>query len=280
MSSKHKNIMKRKLGINMACVGDIPQTEQLKIAHEIGFEAFFTPSQSPADIAALRLLADELGMNFETIHAPSGGINSMWLSGTDYLNVYNSIRHSVNLAAEYGVPAVVTHISSGWYPPGINDLGLQRFDEIVLYAADKGVTLAFENLRCIGNLAYFAERYEKQDNVRFCYDIGHEHCYTKTLQWMDVFCHKVICTHIHDNLGRDFEKIGSPDMHLLPFDGNVNYQRAVDKLDEYGYRGPLTLEVRQSERYQDFTSKAFMQSAFERLQRIAALTKTPNPEGI
>ena len=96
---------------------------------------------------------------------------------------------------------------------------------------------------------------------------------------MDVFCHKLICTHIHDNLGRDFEKVGSPDMHLLPFDGNVDYQRAVDKLDEYGYRGPLTLEVGRGERYQDLTPEAFAQSCFDRLQRISALSQSPDPDG-
>ena len=270
--------MKRKLGMNMGFIGGIPQTEQLKMAHEAGFESFFTGSQDQNNIAALRALADQLGMEFETIHAPFGGINNMWIAGMDYLNVYKGMRHSIDLAADNGIPAVVTHVSSGWYPPGINDLGLQRFDEIVLYAADKGVKLAFENLRCIGNLAYFADRYEKLDTVGFCYDIGHEHCYTKTLQWMDVFCHKLICTHIHDNLGRDFERVGNPDMHLLPFDGNTDYKRAVDKMDEYGYRGPLTLEVGRGERYQDLTPEAFLKTCHERLERICAMSEAPDPD--
>lgn len=270
--------MNRKLGINVGCVRGLSQMENLELIHNAGFEAFFTGAQGQDTIAALMEKANEYGMVFETIHAPFSGINSMWVPGMEYVDVYKGMKHSIDLAAKNGVPAVVMHVSGGWVAPGINDLGLQRFDELVFYAAEKGVTIAFENLRQIGNLSYFSERYEKFDNVRFCYDFGHEHCYTKTVQWMDVFCHKLLCTHIHDNHGRTFEKVGSPDIHLLPFDGNCNYQRCIDKLDEYGYAGPLTLEVDNgNDKYPDLSPEQFVATCYERLQRIAALSTAPDP---
>jgi sugar phosphate isomerase/epimerase len=95
----------------------------------------------------------------------------------------------------------------------------------------------------VGNLAYFADRYESMEYVRFCYDFGHEHCYTKFVCWMDIFRCKLAATHIHDNLGRGEEAVGDPDLHLLPFEGNMDYARIMRKLDEYGYAGSLVLEV-------------------------------------
>ena len=168
--------MKRKVGINVGSLGGaIPLTEQLKMMKDTGFETFFSGLCSLESTAARKETADKLGLVYETIHAPFAGINNMWIPGLDYLTVFNGIKRSIDNAAACGIPAIVLHVSSGWYPPGISDLGLARYDELVFYAAERGVTVAFENLRCVGNLAYFSDRYEKLDNVRFCYEIGRAH---------------------------------------------------------------------------------------------------------
>ena len=115
----------------------------------------------------------------------------MWLEGDAYLEVYNGMIDAIDAAAACNVPIVILHVSSGWDTPEINDLGLSRYDAIVDYAEKKGVIAAFENLRKTGNVAYFVDRYENRDCVKFCYDNGHEHCYTKTVCWMDIFTHNV-----------------------------------------------------------------------------------------
>ena len=80
------------------------------------------------------------------------------------------MKESIDTAANNGIGMVITHVSSGWNPPPVNDLGLSRFDKLVLYAKERGITLAFENLRLLGNLACLVDRYEKEENVRFCFD--------------------------------------------------------------------------------------------------------------
>ena len=148
--------MKRKLGINVGCIMGVPQPEQLDMIHSAGFETFFTGSQNDTTIGTLREKAEAYGMTFETIHAPFAGINNMWIPGMEYIDVYRGMKNCIDLAARHGVPAVVMHVSGGWYAPGISDLGLQRFDELVFHAAEKGVKIAFENLRQVGNLSYFS----------------------------------------------------------------------------------------------------------------------------
>ena len=90
---------------------------------------------------------------------------------------------------------------------------------------------------------------------------------------MDIFCRRVACTHIHDNLGRGEEKAGDPDLHLLPFDGNTDYAHVMRKLEEYGYRGPLTLEVSAgvAEEYEKMSPEAFLAECHARLERISKL---------
>ena len=265
--------MKRKLGIVANCLRDIPTVDALVKIKAAGFETFFTGDYKREAVAEIKKRADELGLIYEFIHAPFYSINEMWMPGIGYLTVFDYMKESIDSAAENGIPIVITHVSSGWNAPGVNDLGLQRFDELVIYARDRGVTLAFENLRLLGNLACLVDRYEKMPNVRFCFDCGHEHCYTKTVSIMDVFTNRVCCTHIHDNVGRPFEdKVNDFDQHLLPFEGTYDYEKMMRKLDEYGYSGSLMLEVsRNRDEYKQMSHEEFLATCYERILKISEM---------
>ena len=265
-------MIKRKLGIFAECLADVSSTDALKLIKDAGFECYATGLYSVEECKELTDAGSALGLTCDFIHAPFSGINKMWLSGMDYLDIYKGMKQSIDAAAKCNIPAVIIHLSSGWFSPEINDLGLSRFDSLVEYAAERDVSIAFENLRKVGNLAYFADRYERIDNVGFCYDFGHEHCYTKTVKWMDIFTDRVIATHIHDNFGLDLTKKyeSDPDLHLLPFDGNIDYAQIMRKLDEYGYGGSLILEVNNS-RHRSMKSEDFLADCYDRAKRISEM---------
>ncbi len=268
--------MKRKLGINTECLGGhgISPADALEMAHRQGFEAFFTGTLEPTVVAELRRRGEEYGMDFEFIHAPFRGVNAMWRAGMEYLKIMDEMKGTIDLAAVNGVPTVICHVSSGWNAPGVCDIGLARFDELVLYARERGVTVAFENIRVVGNLAMLVDRYEGMDNVAFCLDVGHEHGYTKTVSWFDIFTTRVIGTHIHDNHGRALEdKTCNPDEHLLPFDGTCRYEPLIRKMDQYGYTGSLMLEVFDSVHpdYLAMTPEAYIQTCYERIKTISEM---------
>lgn len=266
-------MIERKLGINIDALRQISPVEALPMIKAAGFETFFTGVCNNERVAAIKQKADELGLEFEFIHAPFTGINDMWLSGMNYLTIFDGIKEAIDSAAANGVPTVITHVSTKWNAPVVNDLGLARYDELVLYAKGKGVTLAFENLRMLGNLACLVDRYAKMDNVRFCFDCGHEHCFTKSVKWMDIFTFKTCCTHIHDNHGRAWDDLDSPvDEHLLPFDGNYDYEQMMRKLDEYNYTGSLMLEVsHKKEEYAHLSAEEFLATAYERIKKISEM---------
>lgn len=267
--------MNRKLGINTDCFsGELDEVSTLTLAHDIGFEAITTSATFIGDVQRLKNVADSLGVDLSYIHSPFANINSLWIAGDDFRTVYNGIIESIDSASACDIESVIVHVSSGWQAPPVNDLGISRFDSLVEYAADRNVTLAFENLRKLGNLAYLIDRYEHMQNVRFCYDCGHEHCYTKTVSWIDIFTDKIVATHIHDNPGRGFDdKVSDNDRHWLPFDGTFNYHTMMERLDKYGYSGPLMLEVFKKAKsdYQALSAEEFLSTAFERIKRISQL---------
>ena len=263
----------RRLGVMAECISGKPGIETLDIIREVGFDCYFTGNTDPKQVEALVKRGNELSMPCEFIHAPFKNINDMWLSGMDYLPIFNAMKRSIDVAYDNDLPSVTIHVSSGWKAPQVNDLGLARYDALVEYAIKKNVKLAFENLRKVGNLACLVDRYADIEQVGFCYDCGHEHCYTKTVCWPDIFCKKIIETHIHDNFGRGDDPMGDPDIHLLPFDGDLDYAKMMSKLDEYGYEGALTLEISNRKRpdYAEMTPRQFLETAYERLVRISKM---------
>jgi len=265
--------MERKLGINAHALIGLTALEALEPIKAAGFECFFDSMRTLEEMNEIKEKAVKLGIEYEFIHAPFDGINKLLKPGMEYLDIYLRLKKCIDLAAAIDVRTIILHVSSGWNPPELSDIGFSRFDSLVEYAYTKDVTVAFENLRMIGNIAYLADRYEKTPNVRFCYDIGHEHCYTKYVDMMDIFRERTIATHIHDNYGRGDEKIGSPDIHLLPFDGNIDYEKVMRKLDRYNYSGSLMLEVMQSssEEYKLMSTEEFLATCYDRIKRISLL---------
>ena len=266
--------IQREFGINAACLKGISELDALELIKRAGFDSVFLSAYKNDEVAAIKRRADELSLVVEFIHAPFDGINNMWLSGDAYLDIFEKMTTSIDSAAKNGIEGVVTHVSSGWNAPQVNDLGLRRYDELVDYAEKKGVKLAFENLRVTGNLACLIDRYEKRPHVVFCYDCGHEHCYTKTVRWMDLFTTRLFCTHIHDNPGRPMEdKVSDFDWHMLPFDGTCDFPHMMRDLDRYGYRGRLSLEVTQRKpEYESLTAEEFLATCYERLDRISKMS--------
>ena len=262
--------MARKLGIESHCLPGVPQERVLELIKETGFEAFFTGFGGLESVLSLRERADALGLTYDFIHAPFRGINDLWTPGLNYLPLYNQIIASIDAAAAAGVPTVVVHVTSGWWPPHLSDIGFSRFDSLVEHAIHKNVKIAFENIRKVGNLAAIMDRYERIPNVGFCFDNGHEHCYTETVKFLDLYPKRTLCTHIHDNHGRDKNDIWlDADYHLVPFDGSYDFADMMMRLNKYGYEGNLTMEITKKAPYEDMSDEAWLQMVYDRLVKIS-----------
>ena len=261
--------MNRKLGINVDCIKNDKLWQNLYVIKDAGFESFFAQDYDDETLTNLSKVADELGLDFEFIHGPWRGINSLWTADEDP-ELYFEILECIRQAHKYGVGGIILHVSSGYTPPEICDKGLKRYDAIINLAKELGVKVAFENLRKVGNVIYLMDRYSNEDNVVFCYDFGHAFCYTdKRTPWLDLIGNKTVYTHIHDNFGKTGEE--NEDLHLLPFEGLIDYQSIIDKLDEYDYKGSLMLEV--FDINNEKKGKDFIFEAYKRLKKINDMSK-------
>ena len=271
--------MKRRLGVQDTCVAGMDPVEAMPYIKKAGFDCYFVEVSDMKRVSERVEAGNKVGLSCEFIHAywhckaENGSryyMNEFWKEGDTYKPLFDATVEAIDTAAALGIPGICQHVTSGWVAPKACELGFKRFDALVEYAVKKGVKFTLENLRNYGLLAALLERYEQVPEVGFCYDNGHEHCYTETVPFLDLWGTRTFFTHLHDNYGRDKDDPDKDaDYHLLPYDGNFDYSEMIRRMDKYGYEGALTLEVCQYGKYKEMEPQAFLDMLYARAVKLS-----------
>ena len=160
----------RKIGANLFNFPDVPVEERIKRMSELGFEAVFTGMGDEKDTENNANLFAKYNLTYEAVHAPFRPINDIWLDSEMGEEVYQRMLDCVDYCKRFHVPTMVIHMSSGLTPPPVTDIGRARYTRIIVYAQEKGVVLAFENLRKLAHLAWIFEEFKDHDTVKMCWD--------------------------------------------------------------------------------------------------------------
>ena len=264
----------RKIGICLGAVRNVPAEEQVQKYASLGFNTIFTGvCATEAEQVAYAELFAKHGIEYETLHAPFGHINDIWLDCEGGEQMLGELIKSVDHCKAAGVPILVVHLSSGITPPSITDLGQARFAKLMEHAEKNGIIIAYENQRMLGNIAWAFEQFASSPSLGFCWDCGHENCFTYGRQYMPLFGKKLVCTHIHDNRGPKLTN-GKNDLHMLPFDGCFDYSRFARQLNEAGYTGSLMLEVMKGNSqgfYDAMSNDEYLQRAADAVKKLRTM---------
>jgi sugar phosphate isomerase/epimerase len=266
----------RKIGISYKNIKGQSAEETARLLRETGFDCVFTGFK---DAAAAENYADVFagaGLVYESIHAPFEGINAIWTATDEGEAMLGSLLDCLEACKNNKVPVMVVHLSSGNDAPCVNDTGHARWDRLIDRAVGSGVTVAFENQRKLANLAFVMELYKNVPEVGFCWDCGHESCFTPGLEFMPIFGKKLVYTHIHDNFGasKDIQNSRSDDLHYIPFDGGIDFSRFAEHIKKSGFAGTLTLEVGgpNNPKYADkFTPEQYYRRAYDAAVRLVKM---------
>ncbi len=204
-------------------------------------------------ILNLNKLCADLGISIVTVHAPIFNLcdeqsprtrSEMPLMGP-------ALKWAGVLGAEWVVvhPGTPADMWSGEATERARQQNLRAFQKFVAEAETARVGIAAENLcgresrmgterfgAVPGQLLWLASSLDAE-NVGVCWDTGHAR-----LQGLDQYRaikalgKHLVTTHIHDS-------DGVADRHLLPFDGDIDWQGVMRALREIDYTGYLVLEV-------------------------------------
>ncbi len=201
----------------------------------------------------IREEAEKLGIEFAQSHPPyRRGLQGTFQTGEEENFFVEITRRSIIVSSMLGVKWAVMHPVTECEQSEYNlEPNLKHnhriFDEAVEFAMKENVGIAFENMADSENRRRFgataselialADSY-KDSKVGVCWDTGHgNRIYSDPVLPLKELGKRVKALHINDNHGKT-------DEHLLPFEGNLPWEKIMKVLKEIGYEGDLVYEIR------------------------------------
>ncbi|MBR5426774.1 MAG: sugar phosphate isomerase/epimerase [Clostridia bacterium] len=273
----------QKLGVCADVRTEKSTTEILEIISEVGFEAFFTGWSPDRDVAAYAKKARELGLEYQSLHAPYSRIASLWRQDRTAADAAAAeLKACLADCARNEIGLMISHVYIGFdeHPP-VSQEGLDRFGALLRAAEDYGVRIAFENTEGEEFLDAVLGAFRDDPYAGFCWDAGHEMCYNFSRDLLADHGDRLLGTHLNDNLGvRDFggKITWHDDLHLLPYDGIGDWRYNAERLNACGYDGILTFELNnhskpgrvENEKYARMSEREYLTEAYVRACRFAA----------
>jgi len=241
-------------------------------------------------------LAQKIGLKVHYVHLPYGkplwrNTNDLWAKGAANEERIAGIIEQIKLCDKYNIPITVLHqtYKARKYSNEIHceKQGIKSLQKILDATKNCNVKIALENLNP-GDNKYMEILLDSIDDPRlgFCYDSGHNYLYTPDVDFMKKYGDRVIAIHLQDNLmdATDIEE-SNRDLHLLPFDGKIDFNKVMRNVARSSYNGPVILESkyrREKEEtlYGSVPPNEFMKEAYKRGQRLAKMLEVLRKERV
>ena len=225
----------------------------------------------------IALAVQETGIELAQCHLPFKGKKVKWNTPEELAYYYEMFYRAIDVAGFLGIPWGVIH-PERFIGQNLSDeeccrINHETNDKYIEYALNKGVNIAYENMTLgakAGYCAYIDQLVDLIDSyadprIGACLDTGHANMvYDDQYEPILKLGHRLHCTHINDNLGKD-------DLHLPPFSGTVKWESVIKGLREINYPGVLNLEIGINNSATDNLKDAGAKYALETLKAIESL---------
>jgi sugar phosphate isomerase/epimerase len=237
------------------------------------------PHFNYADPQAIRDLGDaveEYRLTLHSLHAPTqrdlapGRESGFPISISDAervrrLDAVDEVKRAIEVAERVPFKYLIQHIGhSRQAADGRSfDAAFNSLEHLSVFAKHRGVTIAIENtpgeVGSPESLDQFIRETHLKD-LRYCFDIGHAHIEPGVAKSLEIMHKRIVTTHLHDNHG---EK----DEHLLPGEGTIDWDAAVQALQKNAEELPFVLELK--EKAAGGPSPDQVEAAFDKLEEAA-----------
>ncbi|HOP10906.1 MAG TPA: sugar phosphate isomerase/epimerase family protein [Oscillospiraceae bacterium] len=241
---------------------ELPIKERYRLIKEVGFDGvlmWWSDLLNRGDYKSGPGMAREAGLFIENIHTPFQVQDDLWSDNLDGEAAFNCYLQCVADCAEFEISTMVVHLPDEDHPHNV--LGMDRIKKIADKAERIGVNVAMENLRNFSNLSYVLGQVDSP-RIGFCYDCAHHYRNNPDKDLLAMYGSRLMALHLHDNCGKA--------MHRLPFDGTLNWPEAMKNIAKTGYAGSTAIEA-MNWGYQELSAQEFLQSAFEKAEKLEAL---------
>ena len=142
-----------KTGINFHDQGYHTDHETtMRLIREAGFDCIFSGWTDDINVTdQICNLAAKYGVAYEAVHAPFGGISHIWEDNEQGAVWVDRLKHIADICQRFGIGYMTIHVTEckqfnpRYFPSRVTAIGVQRYAEIIEYAAERGVKAAIEN---------------------------------------------------------------------------------------------------------------------------------------
>ncbi len=237
---------------------------------KVGFDGVFIKYTTDENARKLKEKADENGLIISSLHAPSALCNLIYTtSPKPYITQQKAL---IDLCYELGIKYLITHASLKIDIVPYAEIGAARYAELFEYAYSKNVELCIENIEH-PHVEYLMQSLYGKRGGGMCLDTGHNNAYTPNADYSK-YTPKYL--HLNDNLGMRGKTYHiDDDMHLIPFDGNADFNKICATLKKQGYDGHLTFELKKHNThfYDNLTDEEFLRKAYSVAVKIETMIK-------
>jgi sugar phosphate isomerase/epimerase len=221
-------------------------------------EVFCAPGhfnyRSPEAVRDFAGALEEYGLRLHSLHSPTerdlapGRESGMPISICDTerirrVDAVDEVKRALEIAERVPFRFLVQHLGRGHQSMDSRsiDAAFSSLEHLAIFAKERGVTIALENtpneLGSPESLDHLIKETHLRD-VKFCFDIGHAHMEDGVEKSFEVMRDRVVTAHIHDNHG-------DKDEHLLPFEGTIDWDAALQAFAAMPQPPDLVLELKE-----------------------------------
>lgn len=239
----------QKIGFSLQSSYTLPMQDVLSLLRNVGFCAVSPPWQRDLDLRQTVVTAEKNDLLVQSLHAPYRGLAGMWSRDISLCKpIVQDIMDAAKDCATYHIPVLVVHSWGGMqYTYREDDLFFDHFERLIDFACRHGIRIAFENLEGPEYLAALLAHYANEPTVGLCWDCGHELCYNPGWDFLKDYGDRLLMTHLNDNYGLtdpQGQLRGTDDLHLLPYDGILDWTKIIRQLQQSRRQEILNFELK------------------------------------
>ena len=224
-------------GINLYLSNNIDDIQLLDMVAKAGFDSIILPFSFVEKYKEKSLeIVKSFGLKIQMIHSRYNAkqLDQFWQDHPGGQELFEDFAYQIKNIKDLAPVDFVIHVATS---PRCEytKIGKERLEKLLSIARENNVRICVENT--------FTTTQQKQifdniidDNLKMCYDSGHENWLTPKDDLIDIFCDKIVKMHLHNN-------DGIYDWHLPIFEGSIDYKikaKSLAKLNNV----PLCLEIK------------------------------------
>lgn len=215
------------IGIRFYFGFDDDPVERMQKIKDHGFDCIFTSPNKKytpqnGTLAEQVATAKRLGLKLSSLHSSynSPKLPLFWKKGLQGYLIERKLAKEIAIAKKYNFTCLVVHLDGKY-----SEVGKNRLLRLLAIAEKYDMPLAIENL---DNEELFIEVFKNIEHpyMKFCYDVGHQNCFTPNFDVINKYGDKLVTVHLHDNNGKK-------DEHTLNLYGTVDWDKVARDLARF-----------------------------------------------